>query len=417
MHPGGAWRRVSLGPDQVSFAGLHVLPSGRSLTPPSNYRKVSPATTAVLSGFALRWRLIKGQTVILDRGNSMPRFASPAILIAVLGLCSQASAFNEAGHMIVAKMVYDQLSEAQQNAIFAVLQQHPHRAEHFETERPTDVSEKEWFFLRSATWSDFVRPPRGTPPSAVPLHPIWKYHRGPWHYINFPYQRGEPVPATLPAALHAAEADHTDVLLQIPVAIEIVKGTTTVDPGRISGTTDAQNRAVRFCWLMHLLGDLHQPLHVTALLDPVLPGEHDDQGGNLFTVRLTPDGIGSKLHAFWDGRISGNVDYVSVKTHADALWNDPVHAPASLATELAHTTVNQWAEESYHLAIEHAYMNGTFSVVPWKDEFGDDPSAVPATTPTLDAAYKANAKAVAKRQGVLAAHRTLKVLQDCFPAP
>jgi len=40
---------------------------------------------------------------------------------------------------------------------------------------------------------------------------------------------------------------------------------------------------------------------------------------------------------------------------------------------------------------------------------------VPASTPTLDAPYEANAKAVAKRQGVLAARRTLRVLQECFP--
>src|SRR5262245_21429462 len=223
----------------------------------------------------------------------MLRFALPAILL-TLSVSSRAAAFNEAGHMIVAKMVYDQLSEPQRDAIFAILQQHPHRDDHFATERPPEVSEREWFFLRSATWCDFVRPPRGTPPAAVAADRIWKFHHGPWHYVNFPYPRGEPAPATLPAALHSTESGYSDGLLQLPVAIEIVKGTTTVDPGQVAGISDAENRAVRFCWLMHLLGDLHQPLHVTALIDPVLPGEHDDQGGNLFTVRLTPTGTGQK---------------------------------------------------------------------------------------------------------------------------
>lgn len=41
-------------------------------------------------------------------------------------------------------------------------------------------------------------------------------------------------------------------------------------------------------WLVHLVGDAHQPLHASAR----------DQGGNHFQVQL--DGKGSNLHAVWD---------------------------------------------------------------------------------------------------------------------
>jgi hypothetical protein len=335
------------------------------------------------------------------------------VLIATACLGRTALSFNEAGHMIVAKMAHDQLSDAQRAAAFAILQNHPHREEHFDTERPDGVDEKEWYFLRAATWSDFVRPPPNTPQSVVVQHPIWKYHRGPWHYINYPYKNGDQVPMNLPPAMHIAEPNHTDVLLQIPISISVVKDPTTTDPGRQGGISDAQNRAVRLCWILHLLGDVHQPLHVTALVDDsLLPGSsHDDQGGNLFTVRLTADGPGNKLHSYWDGRISGNNDYDSVKAVAEDMWSNPAHAPANFPQLTEHTTPTEWAEEGYRLAIADSYK--WMQLVPWQDIYKHADS-VPPNTPVLTAEYKANSQRVARSQGVLAARRLVKLLTECL---
>jgi hypothetical protein len=106
---------------------------------------------------------------------------------------------------------------------------------------------------------------------------------------------------------------------------------------------------------------------------------------------------------------------VSVKTIAEAVWSDPLHATESLP-ELAHNSATQWAEEGYRLAIEHAYKNGTLNVVAWKSEFGSDAGSLPTATPVLSAEYKAQARAVARRQAVLAARRTVKIVQECFAA-
>jgi hypothetical protein len=220
---------------------------------------------------------------------------------------------------------------------------------------------------------------------------------------------------TLPTALHVTEPNYTDILLQIPISVEVTTGTTTVDSGRQAGISDAQNRAVRLCWLLHLLGDVHQPLHVTALIDTtLLPGSsHDDQGGNLFTIRLTANGPGSKLHSYWDGRISGNNNYDSVKAVAEDLWANPAHAPANFPQLEQHATPTEWADESYHLAIDDAYDG--MQVVAWQNIYASDASSLPLNTPVLTADYKANAQRVARRQGVLAARRLVKLLSDCFP--
>ena len=58
-------------------------------------------------------------------------------------------------------------------------------------------------------------------------------------------------------------------------------------------------QAVALCWLLHTIGDLHQPLHATAAFsspafDPA-SDPHGDQGGNAIHL-----GEHRNLHALWD---------------------------------------------------------------------------------------------------------------------
>lgn len=55
--------------------------------------------------------------------------------------------------------------------------------------------------------------------------------------------------------------------------------------------------ALRF--LIHYIGDLHQPLHTTSKVNDLYP--KGDLGGNLFNV-TEEDGI-NELHAVWDSVI------------------------------------------------------------------------------------------------------------------
>lgn len=48
-----------------------------------------------------------------------------------------------------------------------------------------------------------------------------------------------------------------------------------------------------YCWLFHLIGDIHQPLHSTALVNARFP--EGDRGGNLIPVVQ-----GKNLHSLWD---------------------------------------------------------------------------------------------------------------------
>jgi hypothetical protein len=66
-------------------------------------------------------------------------------------------------------------------------------------------------------------------------------------------------------------------------------------------TQDRSQRAIALAWVLHLVGDIHQPLHCSARVTSTeLQG---DRGGNLFLLDTT--GTNSRnLHSYWDGILS-----------------------------------------------------------------------------------------------------------------
>lgn len=60
-------------------------------------------------------------------------------------------------------------------------------------------------------------------------------------------------------------------------------------------TLPDRERAESLRFLVHLVADVHQPLHA---------GYRPDKGGNMFQIRL--DGKGTNLHSVWDSRIIGS---------------------------------------------------------------------------------------------------------------
>jgi hypothetical protein len=89
-----------------------------------------------------------------------------------------------------------------------------------------------------------------------------------------------------------------------------------------------KKRDLRF--LVHLIGDLHQPLHV---------GRGDDRGGNQFQVRWMKQG--SNLHRVWD---SGIIDLQELSYTELAQSLEPV--TPELKAQWQKGTTAEWAQES-----------------------------------------------------------------------
>ncbi|WP_022836154.1 S1/P1 nuclease [Salisaeta longa] len=93
-------------------------------------------------------------------------------------------------------------------------------------------------------------------------------------------------------------------------------------------STEMQRRYVRF--LVHMVGDMHQPLHV---------GTGDDRGGNDFTVLWF--GEPSNLHRVWD---SGMINQKGLSFTELARFVGPAAAERKQSWRTA--SVEQWAQES-----------------------------------------------------------------------
>jgi hypothetical protein len=92
----------------------------------------------------------------------------------------------------------------------------------------------------------------------------------PWHYVNFPADK---------TYSEVTPSPNGDVVAGIQKCIEVLRDAQ-------SARTD---KVFYLKMLIHLMGDLHQPMHI---------GREEDKGGN--TIQLQWFGRGSNLHKLWD---------------------------------------------------------------------------------------------------------------------
>ncbi|HEX7332176.1 MAG TPA: S1/P1 nuclease [Pyrinomonadaceae bacterium] len=93
-------------------------------------------------------------------------------------------------------------------------------------------------------------------------------------------------------------------------------------------------------FIVHLIGDMHQPLHCS---------DNEDHGGN--DVEVTFLGNDSNLHRVWDSGII-NAGGLTEQEFADALASD---LSAQEINDLKRGTLITWALEAHTLAREYAY--------------------------------------------------------------
>jgi hypothetical protein len=117
---------------------------------------------------------------------------------------------------------------------------------------------------RAATWADEMRSAPGE---------FWQRTANPWHYVTVP-------PGRTYEAVGAPEAGDAFTALERFAA-------TLRDPD-----APAAERRLALRFAVHLVGDLHQPLHV---------GNGRDRGGN--DVRVRWFGEPTNLHRLWDSQL------------------------------------------------------------------------------------------------------------------
>jgi hypothetical protein len=156
---------------------------------------------------------------------------------------------------------------------------------------------------------------------------------------------------------------------------------------------------VALCWLEHLIGDVHQPLHAVTMYSSDYPT--GDQGGNLIDVRA--NGNVTRLHAFWDDSLGTTDSYVEIEFLADNILAQPQCDPMRMPEYKSDTTFASWAEESHQYAIGVAYLNGRLRGLPEVPNATTRPAA--DEVPMLPESYMLTARELAERRVALAGFR------------
>ncbi len=138
-----------------------------------------------------------------------------------------------------------------------------------------------------------------------------------WHYVNFPSDK---------KYTDVVPSEYGDVVAGIQKCIAVVK----------DKNSSKADRIFYLKLLVHLVGDLHQPMHV---------GRLEDKGGN--DIQLQWFGRGTNLHKVWDANMINDygMSYTELAESLPKLTKKQKKA-------IQEGTVYDWVEESQDLANE-----------------------------------------------------------------
>jgi hypothetical protein len=185
-----------------------------------------------------------------------------------------------------------------------------------------------------STWPDEVR-----------SQPAYR-NTAPWHYIN------------LPPGLDFADFE-TKVKAMTQVNVYSALQQQEQILGSAASTRAQKVEALKY--IVHFVGDLHQPMHVSR---------EEDKGGN--TIQLNYDGNGTNLHALWDSKL---IDHQGLTYEQMAATYD--HATPAQVKQWQSDPLIQWIWESYQAssklyaevdamksrAIDHSYYQAHIGIV------------------------------------------------------
>ena len=285
---------------------------------------------------------------------------SKLAVAALVVLCARpARAWDDFGHMEVAAAAFKKLHTTTKQNVARLLKMNPRYTNWIVGARRGDA--ERMAFMRAATWADSIKiDPRykddtqAAPTAGQNIGYGDLLRHAYWHYIDQPVSpdRTPLVPAPVP---------------NVATQIAAFRSALTA-----AGTSD-DVKSYDLVWLLHLVGDVHQPLHCVSRYDDGDP--QGDRGGNLVRItgntpppvcddpRYCPFGPPNEQHAFYDDIVGAGYAVGPVEEAAD-------HLPAPDARLAAVSDEKVWIQEGLDLAQSSVYVlpvgvgDGPFPITP-----------------------------------------------------
>jgi hypothetical protein len=304
------------------------------------------------------------------QNESNRRMFKSKILVCLLALVlftpSLCLGWGAGGHMMVASIAFKRLNPRAKAQAIALLAR---------PIQPTAITAKSMDFVNAAHWSDDLRP--------FAEFDSFKA----LHFIDNPF-------STDGTALPAGVPEPDNIVKALEDNVNILKTSTD---------KDAQAQALRF--IIHFVGDIHQPLHCATRVTSANPD--GDRGGNLVSIKVPGTGGSLKttnLHSYWDGGI-GSFPKTGPNFAPPPLSQIPAAAATATAGNPATdpkiklndpTNFSAWADESFALAKSTAYKGMQNGVTP-------------------SAAYNAASVKVARKRVAWGGYRLAALLNSIWP--
>lgn len=339
-----------------------------------------------------------------------------------------AHAWNRIGHMTVAGIAYDQLTDQEKQKLVAILKHLPNSQQMIDDFGDTPPTDRE-LVMAAATWPDLIKsdtvhyvdngsnehgPLKAVTASGGETNGKVPMHKG-WHFIDISYNLDTKTDGKAPDGI-----------------VNIVEVLTVIDQALRNPPPNPNNadQAYQIAWLLHLVGDIHQPLHCAQGVDTQNPAPEGDRGGNNI-VTHDPITHEKELHAFWDdllgkdtipprnrpngaaGASGGRTGNHRIRLDLDAVKASQVISAVERASGAANAgnagnpdnQFQKWADASHKLAVDDAYGELQIRVVP------DEHSEKDVDTVTIDQDYHDMASRIAVKQVDLAGHRLAALLK------
>jgi len=215
-------------------------------------------------------------------------------------------AWNKTGHFVVASIAYDLLLPNTKMQVDAILSRHPDFP--MWVQGVPAAKKGKAAFIKASGWPDdiktdsrFFDPGDPQTPEIPGLPPGSNKRNRDWHYTNIPFTMD-------------------DTPLKPPAPTNVV---TKLQEFQSIAMFPKQMQTYALPWIIHLAGDIHQPLHAVALFRHDLT--NGDSGGNDIEMKG-----GGSLHSYWDGRVGGSLsDAFISQTAATATTRNPKPAQVS----------------------------------------------------------------------------------------
>jgi S1/P1 Nuclease len=268
------------------------------------------------------------------------------LCLAVLAVSSPAAAWNDKGHMAVAYVAYQQLTPAVRARADQLLRLNPFYQRWLRMIPSTVPTSQRNLavFMIAATWADQIkldsayrddgteggnRPGGGAESSRNIGYADMLRHKY-WHFVDRPFS--DPAGLRLPSVPVPNARDRIVLFLSV-----------------LASPAADSLKSYDLTWLLHIVGDVHQPLHdVTRVTTGRLDG---DAGGNGVAICLDPVcSPRTNLHSVWDGLLGREDDVASAIDAARRL-------PAANTPRARGLDPGQWVEEGFTIAKSEVYRS------------------------------------------------------------